>query len=50
VRVVFDAKTGPAVAASIVDVGNHFRMIVNEVNAILGAPVTAVNSDAQHGR
>jgi L-arabinose isomerase len=34
VRVVFDARTGPAVAASIVDVGNRFRMIVNEVDVV----------------
>ncbi len=34
VRVVFDARTGPAVATSIVDLGNRFRMIVNEVDAV----------------
>ncbi len=34
VRLVFDAKSGPAVAACIVDVGNRFRMVVNAVNAI----------------
>jgi L-arabinose isomerase len=33
-RLVFDARTGPAVAASIVDMGNRFRMIVNEVDAV----------------
>jgi L-arabinose isomerase len=34
VRVVFDARTGPAVAASLVDVGDRFRMVVNEVDAV----------------
>jgi L-arabinose isomerase len=34
VRLVFDARTGPAVAATIVDVGNRFRMVVNEVDAV----------------
>jgi L-arabinose isomerase len=34
VRLVFDAQTGPAVVASLVDVGNRFRMVVNNVNAI----------------
>jgi L-arabinose isomerase len=34
VRLVFDARTGPAVAASIVDMGNRFRMVVNEVEAV----------------
>jgi len=33
-RLVFDARTGPAVAASIVDMGNRFRMVVNEVDAV----------------
>ncbi|HEX6606790.1 MAG TPA: L-arabinose isomerase, partial [Chloroflexia bacterium] len=34
VRLVFDARTGPAVAASIVDMGNRFRMVVNTVDAV----------------
>ncbi len=34
VRLVFDAKAGPAVAACIVDMGNRFRMVVNAVTAI----------------
>jgi L-arabinose isomerase len=34
VRLVFDSKTGPAVNASLVDMGNRFRMIVNEVDAV----------------
>ncbi len=34
VRLVFNAKTGPAINATIVDLGNRFRMIVNEVDAI----------------
>jgi L-arabinose isomerase len=33
-RLVFDSRTGPAVAASVVDVGNRFRMVVNAVNAV----------------
>jgi len=32
VRLVFDSATGPAINASIVDMGNHFRLIVNTVN------------------
>jgi L-arabinose isomerase len=35
VRVVFDARTGLAIVASIVDVGNRFRMVVNEVDAVV---------------
>ncbi|MFZ4680860.1 MAG: L-arabinose isomerase [Terrimicrobiaceae bacterium] len=31
VRLVFDAPPGPAINASIVDLGNRFRLIVNEV-------------------
>ena len=34
VRLVFDSQTGPAVNASIIDLGDHFRMIVNKVNVI----------------
>lgn len=34
VRLVFDARTGPAVAATVVDMGNRFRMVVNEVDAV----------------
>jgi L-arabinose isomerase len=34
VRLVFTAPSGPAVVASIVDMGNRFRMIVNEVDVI----------------
>lgn len=34
VRLVFDSKTGPAVNATIVDMGNRFRMIVNVVDVI----------------
>ncbi len=33
-RLVFTAKAGPAVNASIVDMGNRFRMIVNEVDVM----------------
>jgi L-arabinose isomerase len=34
VRLVFTASSGPAVNASIVDMGNRFRLIVNNVNLI----------------
>jgi L-arabinose isomerase len=34
VRLIFDARTGPAVNASIVDMGNRFRMIVNQVDVV----------------
>jgi L-arabinose isomerase len=33
-RLVFDGDTGPAIAASLVDMGNRFRLIVNEVDAV----------------
>lgn len=31
-RLVFTAKTGPAVAVSLIDLGNRFRLIINNVN------------------
>ena len=31
-RLVFTAKTGPAVATSLIDLGNRFRLIINDVN------------------
>ncbi|MDR3690592.1 MAG: L-arabinose isomerase [Fimbriimonas sp.] len=34
VRIVFDATPGPAMNASLVDLGNRFRLIVNEVDAV----------------
>jgi len=34
VRLVFDANTGPALNASLIDLGNRFRLIVNEVDAV----------------
>ena len=34
VRLVFTSPSGPAVVASIVDMGNRFRMIVNEIDVI----------------
>jgi L-arabinose isomerase len=34
VRLVFDASPGPAINASIVDMGNRFRLIVNTVEAV----------------
>jgi L-arabinose isomerase len=34
VRLVFDAKSGPAVNASVVEMGNRLRMIINTVEAV----------------
>jgi L-arabinose isomerase len=34
VRLVFDAPSGPALNASLIDMGNRFRLIVNEVKAV----------------
>ena len=34
VRLVFTTPAGPAVVASIVDMGNRFRMIVNEIDVV----------------
>lgn len=34
VRLVFDSPAGPAINASLVDMGNRFRLIVNEVLAV----------------
>jgi len=34
VRLVFTAPDGPAVNASIVQAGDRFRMIVNEVDVV----------------
>lgn len=33
VRLVFNAASGPAVNASVIDMGNRFRLLVNEVEA-----------------
>jgi len=35
VRLVFTAAIGPAVNATLVDVGNRFRLVVNQVNVIV---------------
>ena len=34
VRLVFDARIGPAVNVSLVDMGNRFRMVVNQVDVM----------------
>lgn len=34
VRLVFDVPPGPAINASLIDLGNRFRMIVNEVEVV----------------
>ncbi len=39
VRLVFNAHAGPAVAASLIDLGNRFRLIVSEVNAVTPPPL-----------
>ena len=33
-RLVFDAPAGPAINASLIDLGNRFRLLVHEVEAI----------------
>jgi len=34
VRLVFNTRTGPAVNATVLDMGNRFRMVVNEVDVV----------------
>ena len=34
-RLVFNSAAGPAVNASLIDLGSHFRLIVNEVDAVM---------------
>jgi L-arabinose isomerase len=34
VRLVFDAPSGPAVNASLIDLGNRFRLVVNAVDVV----------------
>jgi L-arabinose isomerase len=34
VRLVFDAQDGPAVNATLIDLGDRFRMVVNEVDVV----------------
>jgi L-arabinose isomerase len=34
VRLVFNAAAGPAINASMIDLGNRFRLLVNEVDAV----------------
>jgi L-arabinose isomerase len=34
VRLVFNVSSGPAINATLIDLGNRFRMIVNEVEVI----------------
>jgi L-arabinose isomerase len=33
-RLVFDGDVGPAICASLIDLGNRFRLIINEVEAV----------------
>ena len=46
-RLVFTSKTGPAIATSLVDLGDRFRLIINDVdcNCILD---TAAKSQSWH--
>jgi L-arabinose isomerase len=37
VRLVFNSAAGPAINASIIDMGNRFRLLVNEVRAVAPA-------------
>jgi L-arabinose isomerase len=39
VRLVFDGAPGPAVNASLIDLGNRFRLLVNEVTAVAPPPL-----------
>jgi L-arabinose isomerase len=39
VRLVFDARAGPAINASLIDLGNRFRLIVNKVDAMKPPPL-----------
>ena len=34
VRLIFDSQTGPAIGASIIDMGNRFRMVANLVEVV----------------
>ena len=34
VRLVFDAPPGPGLNAALIDLGNRFRLLVNEVDAV----------------
>lgn len=39
VRLVFNTPPGPAVNASIVDLGNRFRLVINEVDVVRAKPL-----------
>jgi L-arabinose isomerase len=39
VRLVFTTRSGPAINASVIDMGDRFRMIVNPVNVISSEPL-----------
>lgn len=38
-RLIFDTTTGPAINASLIDLGNRFRLIVNKVEAVEAKPL-----------
>ena len=39
VRLIFDAPAGRALNASLVDLGNRFRLVINEVQAVKPPPL-----------
>ena len=48
VRLVFDTPAGPALNASLIDLGNRFRLLVNEVTAV-NHPAAAETSGRPRG-
>ena len=44
-RLIFNAKAGPAVNASLIDMGNRFRLIVSELDVIDPPPVSYTHLD-----
>ena len=45
-RLVFDAKPGPAINATMVDLGNRFRLIVNELAVVKPAALVCLGATA----
>ncbi len=38
-RLVFNGSTGPAIVASLIDMGNRFRMVVDDIEVVAHAPM-----------